>query len=209
MNQLLKIEPQGSSALETDKKEFPFCLRGLVIHQPEPTCPFCGKELRLARCSCPDFNTAQQNFLASYGKDAFVQTAGIPLIHVSLTPEDMLMEERSAAGANLGLFVGSQIVKRRDLWEISPAEYNPDQKTLVFCLRAIGSSKLFRCTVVNFMYTPAEMPQVCVVHEKQITVPGSSRRFGDYSFARKRTELGKFAYEDFLQKITDAFQNTD
>ncbi len=202
MNTQLKIEPKVPYSLRETGKDFPFSLSSLLIWQPEPLCPFCGKELKFARCSCSRFSDNLQSLLSSFGGGTSLQVNGITLNQEDFSPkEQLIVEERPATDTNLGLFVNSTVFKLRNFWEASLAEYCSERNTLMFHLRKIGDDKIFHCTLLDFNFVSETAPRVRIVREKQILVPGRSRRFGDYSFVREVTKLAEFSYEGFLNKI--------
>ena len=169
----------------------------------EPSCPFCGKELKNSNCECKDFKTAHKKLCSNYPyNDVFTKAYEVRSSFLSgIKNADVKMREVSHHNVEYCLFdtgTVAQAVNSEESWFISPGVFKGDE--LSFYIRKKKSNKIYHCTISNLVHPPKEYSEVSFYYHytaKNIHHRGTL-------MGTKRDKIATISYDEFLEKLKKA-----
>lgn len=177
---------------------------GIAVEEFEPDCPFCGKRLVRARCSCVKFKVAFDKVVLEYALDKEIQfcdqhPAALRIEDVQrFDPQNCIIEEISAQECLMSCFNESRVFKH---CEISLAELEKNQ--LSFWLKLFSKNNIYHITIKNFVFTPPKR-KIYFYTLSTEAVPNLGRKIpGNYHLESKIKIKKKLSYRTFLERLKE------
>ncbi len=175
----------------------------IAIIPIEPSCPFCGKELKNSNCECNDFKLAHKKLCSNYPYNDVSTKAydARPSFLASIKNIDVKTREVSHHNVEYCLFDEGTIahaVNSKEHWFVSPGVFKGGE--LSFYIRKKKSNKIYHCTISNLVHPPKEYSEVSFYYHYTAR---SSHHRGSL-LVTKRDKIATISYDEFLEKLKKA-----